>query len=75
MDLSGYNVTFRRDRLFGLWTWTAETPDDGSMSSMFGFKGKGAAEADALRAVERHAETHSLDGDALRRKVRGDNDV
>lgn len=71
VDLSGYSVTFARNRLFGTWQWVARAPDGRELRPLapLGFAHRDQAERDAMRAMETDASRETLTGDALRDRV------
>ena len=70
VDLSGYEITLRKDRIFGWWTWKATTPDGVVLSDPFASPClvKENAERRALQAIRADAKTEVLSGDALARR-------
>lgn len=68
-DLSEYEITFRRNPLIGLWSWTAITPDGRTLTSFGISASKGSAEADALQRIEKDRATETIRGDELAARV------
>lgn len=67
MELSEYEVTFRRDPMFGFWSWTAKAPTGDTLKGpLLGLCSmKPSAERDAVRRITMHLEAETVDGQAL----------
>lgn len=71
VDLSGYEITFRKDRLFGWWTWSVKTPDGVKLRPVVASASlqKEHAEQQALRAITADASMEIIDGNALAERL------
>lgn len=72
MDVSEFTVTFRRDPIFGFWSWAANAGETKLRGPLMGScVSKEGAERDALRRLRLHCDRYELSGDELAERAAG----